>query len=90
MANESHKQPQRPGRMADVKDTGIDESVARNNRDRSQADEARTGISERLQAQKEGRHIPATDPDGKPYGHDWDPDSHEKGRARTGSPGNEI
>lgn len=88
MAHESIKTPVSPDRPLSG-DTGIDETRARNNADLSQADQARTGVERRLQAQREGRHIPATDAAGKPYGHDYDPDVHEDGVGSTGTAGNE-
>ncbi|MGQ9365285.1 hypothetical protein [Azospirillum sp. ST 5-10] len=89
MAHESIKKPVSPdGPLSG--DSGIDETRARNNADVSQYDQARTGVERRLQAQRDGRHIPATDASGKPYGHDFDPDVHEDGVGRTGSPGNEL
>ena len=89
MAHESMKTPASPKPMR-AEDHGIDETRARDNADRSQADQARTGVERRLQAEREGRHIKATDPSGKPYGHDYDPDVHEDGIGRTGSPGNAL
>lgn len=90
MPHESRKTPGQPSSPA-MRGQGIDETRAERNGDLSGRGEARpVGSSERLKAEAEGRAVKATTPDGKPYGVDWDPDSHEKGTARTGSPGNEL
>lgn len=60
------------------------------NADETRSEDAPTGISERLQAEKEGRHIKATTPDGKPYADQMDPDHREKGRANIGTPGGSV
>lgn len=79
----------RPGTPI-AQDRGIDESVARRNADRSQADTARTGVEARLQAQREGRHIQATDANGKPYGEDVDLDRLADGIANVGADRNTL
>ncbi len=60
------------------------------NADPRRSDDAPTGISERLQAEKEGRHPKTTTPDGKPYADTMDPDGHEKGSATIGTPGGAV
>jgi len=89
MANETHKQPINPHGVR-IAGHPSDTGAPRPDADQGLTPDAPLGISERLQAQKEGRHIQATDADGKPYADSQDPDAHEKGRARTGSPGNQT
>lgn len=95
MANESHQRPINPHGVripGSGSDTDVPSPDAERNRetDRTFTADKPVGVSERLRAQKEGRHIPATDADGKPYADSQDPDTLEKGRARTGGPGNEV
>ncbi|WP_029007040.1 hypothetical protein [Azospirillum halopraeferens] len=87
MAHESMKSPVSPKPLR-TEDRGIDETRARHDADRADTADSTTGAERRLKAEREGRHIRATDASGKPYGHDDDPDVHEDGVSRTGGPGN--
>jgi len=86
MAHESQKTPQVPGHPDHTqRDQGIDETRApRRSADPDAPDTGAAGITERLKAQKEGRHVEAKTPDGKPYADSQDPDGRNKHRANTG------
>lgn len=86
MANESSKQPVNP-RGPRIAGDPSDPQTPAPNADPTRSEDAPTGISERLDAQREGHHIPAQTPDGKPYADEMDPDRLEKGRANIGTPG---
>ena len=89
MAQDSSKHPINPRGPRIGGDPSNPDAPAPN-ADESRSEDAPTGISERLKAQKEGRHIPSTTPDGKPYADAMDPDRREKGSATIGTPGGQT
>ncbi|MBP2316457.1 hypothetical protein [Azospirillum soli] len=89
MAQDSAKQPVNP-RGPHIGGDPSDTQSPAPNADPRRSEDAPTGISERLEKQKTGRHIPAQTPDGKPYADEMDPDRLEKGRANIGTPGGAV
>ncbi len=89
MAQDSSKHPVNP-RGPRIAGDPSDTQAPAPNTDETRSDDAPTGISERLQAEKEGRATKTTTPDGKPYADEMDPDRLEKGRANIGTPGGSV
>ena len=89
MAQDSANRPVNPRGLHIAGDPSSTDAPAPN-ADETRSEDAPTGISERLKAQKEGRHIPSTTPDGKPYADAMDPDRREKGSANIGIPGGQT